>query len=507
MDILNNDLELLNKIDRYARGDHDEPYLPDNADAEYRQLAKRCTTNLTEFIVGTSAQAMYVDGFRRSKSLTQVSSRNDDRLEPEWLHWQRSRLDARQSAIYRGALTFGHSFVLTEKVDGEVRSRGLSAMKTVALYDDPASDDNAMMAFTVVTAPTAEKPGRARGWDDTFAYEFTFKSLGDLKSLELVDKERHGVGECPVTRFTASVDLEGRTTGVIEPMIPLQDRLNQTVFDLLVTQSFASFKVRTITGMAPPMKTEPVYERPNGTPDNPSDKGAVVGSKLVINPITGQPEAQNININARRVMFGESKDIKFGTLDETPLDGFIQSIEMSFRHIAALSQTPPHHLLGQIANLSAEALQAAETALQRKVAEFQSSFGESWERVFRIAAMLEGDDALVEDYSGEVVWRDMEQRSLAQAGDALGKLADQLHIPVKGLWARVPDVTASEIAQWEALYDEEDSQRQLAESLDRANADGQGEQRPPDFRSEPQGAAAGPAVISDDFRFRYRYTS
>ena len=36
-------------------------------------------------------------------------------VTPEWRHWQQSRLDARQVAVYRGALTYGHAFTLTEK--------------------------------------------------------------------------------------------------------------------------------------------------------------------------------------------------------------------------------------------------------------------------------------------------------------------------------------------------------------------------------------------------------
>jgi hypothetical protein len=141
---------------------------------------------------------------------------------------------------------------------------------------------------------------------------------------------------------------------------------------------------------------------------------------------------------------------------------------MSIRHLAAISQTPPHHLLGQIANLSAEALLAAETALSRKITEFQSLFGEAWERVFRIAAEMEGDTAGNEDYAGEVQWRDMESRSLAQAADALGKLADQLGIPKRGLWKRVPGVTQTEYEDWEQMAEEDDSVGQLATALTRA---------------------------------------
>ncbi|XVV02772.1 phage portal protein [Actinosynnema sp. CA-248983] len=177
-----------------------------------------------------------------------------------------------------------------------------------------------------------------------------------------------------------------------------------------------------------------------------------------------------MNLNAKRFLFSEDADVKFGTLDETPLGGYIESIDMSIRHLAAVSQTPPHHLLGQIANLSAEALLAAETALSRKIEEFRRVFSEAWERVFRLAAELAGDSVSAEDFHGEVLWRDMEQRSLAQSADALGKLAEQLNVPRRGLWRRIPGVTQNEIDDWEDLREEEDAELMLAASVRRATA-------------------------------------
>lgn len=445
--ILDNDRdEHLLRIDKYLHGEHDEPYMPDMADAEYKLLARRCVSNWMPLLVGTPAQAMYVDGFRRGRA----GATDTDEKTPEWDHWQRSRLDARQAAVHRGALTYGHAFTVTERLKNrKVATKGLSALRTAALFEDPANDDTPFAALTVSKFPAGEARGKARLWDGKYEYTVTFKSFVDLDSVRVTDRKRHGASECPVTRFAASVDLEGRTVGVIEPMIALQDRINQTVFDLLVAQTYGSFKVRTVTGMAPPVERDPETGDP-------------------VLDDHGNPKPLPINHNARRFLFAEDENVKFDSLDETPLSGFIESIDMSIRHLAAVSQTPPHHLLGQIANLSAEALLAAETSLARKVEEFRHAFGESWERVFRIAAELEGVYTSAEDFKGEVIWRDMEQRSLAQAADALGKLKEQLGIPARGLWARVPGVTQNEIAEWESLREEDEPELALASSLRRS---------------------------------------
>lgn len=454
--IIHEDADRLERVDNYLHGIHDEPYMPRTADAEYQLLAKRAISNWMPLLVGTPAQALYVDGFRPGRKGA------DERRTPEWEHWQYSRLDARQAAVHRASLTYGHSFTVTEKdKKGKIHTKGLSPLRTAALYEDAANDHDPFAALTIISYPSElsdkKVKGRARLWDSTHSYEIRFEAIHGEQKISVSKKRSHGAPECPVTRFASTVDLEGRTIGVVEPMIPLQNRINQTVFDLLVAQTYGSFKVRWATGMAPP--TRVAWVNSEGTEVTSDTPGAQETRK----PIP-------MDHNARRFLFAEDSDSKFGSLDETPLDGYINSIDMSIRHLAAVSQTPPHHLLGQIANLSAEALQAAETSLSRKVEEYRKAFGESWERVFRLAGALAGDTAVYEDVNGEVLWRDMEQRSLAQSADALGKLADQLAIPKHGLWTRVPGVTQNEIDHWNDLRESEDYELQMAEALSRGSS-------------------------------------
>lgn len=437
--------ERLLKIDRYIHGKHDDPYIPDNADTEYKLLAKRARSNWMPLVMSAPGQALYVDGFRRGRATEGGAARDVSPLDDEWTHWQNSRLDSRQSAIHNGALGYGHSFSLTERKPGSKRSTtiGLSALLTSALFEDPANDLVPEAALTIKRWATSEERGLARMWIGPQEYAVTFKSLTDAESVTVVKGRRHKVTTCPVTRFTASVDLEGRTMGVVEPMIPLQDRINQTVFDLLVAQTYGSFQVRTVTGMAPPLRMKAVLDELTGEP---------TGDFVYELDSNGRPIPENVRVNASRFMFAESEKAEFGSLPHTPLGGYIDSIDMSIRHLAAISQTPPHHLLGQIANLSAEALQAAEQSLARKVESFRKSFGESWERVFQLAAELEGNTAAAEDIHGEVLWRDVESRSLAATSDALLKLKD-LGIPVKGLWRRVPGTTQQELAYWDEEFE------------------------------------------------------
>lgn len=474
LEIIHEDRDRFDLIDRYVEGKHDLPYMPPGADQEYLMLAHRSITNLIPLLIGTPAQALYVDSVRRGGQSTEDGT---ETVPPAWQHWQNSRLDGRQLAIHRGALKYGHSFTLTELAmkygRSVVTTKGLSAYNTAAVYEDPANDIDPYAALTIVRSPkpnaktSSAKRGLARMWDGEYEYAVTFTSITDLDSIRVREVGPHGLEECPVTRFAASVDLEGNTCGVVEPHIAIQNRINQTVFDLLVAQTYGSFVVRTISGMAPPILRWTQAQISGSAPLPPGyttvPEGVDPGDP-VLDPHTNKPVPEPINMNARRFLFIEDPNGKASSIPATPLEGYIKSLDMSIRQLSVITQTPPHYLLGEIANLSAEALQAAETSLLRKVEEFRKSFGESWERVFRLAAALAGDTASANDFASEVVWRDTEMKSLSQVADGLVKLKE-LGIPAEGLFHRVPQATRTEIQKWLELR-----KKQIAELRARQDA-------------------------------------
>jgi hypothetical protein len=446
MTIIAEDRDRYDRIDRYVNGNHDDPYMPVGADAEYHLLARRSVTNLIPLIIGTPAQNLYVDSVRAgSESPVKKST-----TSPAWKHWQNSRLDGRQLAVHRGALKYGHSFTLTE-VDrkGRIMTKGLSAYHTAAVYEDPANDIDPFAALTITRQPdpnaktAAARLGKARLWDGEYVYDVVFESLADLDSIRVLGGVRHGLDECPVTRFSASVDLEGRTTGVVEPNISIQDRINQTVFDLLVAQTYGSFTVRTVTGMAPPIRRWSQAAIDAGY----APEGVEAGDP-VIDPDTGQPVPAGVNLNAKRWMFSEDPNAEFGSLPGTSLEGYIKSLDMSIRHLSVVTQTPPHYLLGEIANLSAEALQAAETSAS--CARSRSSRSRSVSPGSACSASPRSLPAMcgsAEDYAAEVIWRDTAMQSLSRVADGLVKLKE-LGIPPEGLFHRVPEATRNEIENW-----------------------------------------------------------
>jgi hypothetical protein len=129
-----------------------------------------------------------------------------------------------------------------------------------------------------------------------------------------------------------------------------------------------------------------------------------------------------------------------------------------------VSQVPPHNLVGQMVNLSAEALVAAEVGHTRKIDDRETSFGESWEQTLRLAGAYEGIEV---SEAAQIRWKDSEARSLSQTVDALGKMATMLKVPPQVLWSRIPGVTDQDVADWRAELVSTDPVAQLISELER----------------------------------------
>lgn len=457
--ILHRDHDRLEDIDRYIMGDHDDPYIPAEASNEYKLLAKRSVTNWMPMMISAPAQTLYVENFR--PSATAISAgRVGDGGSPGWDCWQRSGMDGRQASVYRAAIGYGMSYVVVEtNDDGEPIMRGLSPLRTAMIFDDPANDIEPIGALYLVRHRRERGDGsvvlgKAFYWDEVNRYELAIDD-GDPR---VVASEPHGMDKVPVTRFAPQVDLDGRCIGVVEPLKPLNDRFNQTIMDLLMAQSFTSFEVRTVSGMAPPMKMTKNED----------------GELVPVLDESGNPIPDRTVVNAQRWMFAKDPDTKFGTLSAGNLDGFISAADMALKHLSAIGQVPPNFMLGQMANLSAEALQSAEMSLSRMTEEYRHTFGESWERVFRLVAELVGDEESAQDNHAEVVWRDMHNAALSATADGLGKVVAQLGVPGEGVWDMVPGVDPGRVAEWHRLADEQNTQKRLVDQ-----AIGQGPLQPP----------------------------
>jgi hypothetical protein len=155
------------------------------------------------------------------------------------------------------------------------------------------------------------------------------------------------------------------------------------------------------------------------------------------------------------MLISDDPATKFGQLDETPLAGFLNLEDQTTKNLAAIAQFPLHALIGNVSNLSAEALNALETQFMRQMNSFHTSWGESHEELFRLMAEALGDAEGADAFGGEVRWRDMSSKAFGATMDGLGKAAEMLNMPKRGLWAMMPGITSGDLQDLEALHEQE----------------------------------------------------
>lgn len=430
----------LDRIDAWARWDHEPPHKPTQATAEYRELAARSQAPWGDLIVSSVAQTLYVEGYRRPEAPEDSTG---------WNIWQANGMDSRQVAIHRAVLTYGvaYGLVLPGKValTGQPMPmmRGVSPREMFAFYADPAWDEYPVYAIRV--KPNGPEKLRVWFYDDEQVFTFDVDGI-DGRPVPVGEPEAHAIGVCPVVRYTNRFDLEGRAAGEVEPFIPVLGSIDQTKFDRLVVQRFASWIVRTISGMSV------------------AESAAAAGTTV---------EQAKMKLKVEDFLVAEDADTRFGALPASPLEGFIKAHESDLTVLAAVSQTPAYELLGQLANLSAEALAAARASLTAKSDERKHTCGETHEQFIRLACHVLGDADGAADSNAQVRWADTSIRSIAQAVDAFGKLVQMLGFPPEVLWPKVPGMTQQDVDEAKAITAERGGMDALLQELVAGNTSAQ----------------------------------
>lgn len=418
----------LGLVRRYLKGDHNPPYTPKGAKKEYEHLAKIATTNWTPLLSDTYNKGLFVDGYRPAKAATNAGP---------WAYWQANGLDARQTIAHRGALEYGTSYALVLPGKAGARNtpyfRPQSPLKASAWYRDD-DDDYPEIGFRRI-GTTADGTRLLEVFDKDNVYTFARPKDGEEWILSRTDG--HGLGVTPFVRFRDRLDDEAQ--GIIRPVLNLQDRVNEIVFSTLIALQYAAFRQRWASGLAIPE----------------DDEG---------NPV--EPFQAAVN----RLWIAEDESARFGDFAQTELSGHMSAYDSVVRTMAAVAQVSPNILTGDLVNLSADALAQMEAATQRKMGEYETLFGESWESGFRLAARAAGDRTGSLDTSAQVRWRDTEARSMAQTVDALGKMAQMLAVPVEALWEQIPGITDQDVQYWKELRESTDVLGALVGDFQRQSA-------------------------------------
>ena len=412
---------------------HPTVEMPEDAPQVMKNLAWKARTNFLPLILDTFSQVMKVDGYIEANG---TPSQVWDTC------WQPNGLDARQTGIHRSALQFGAAYATILPGDTAPVITGRSPLEMTAIYEDPTIDDWPIMALEV-------RGPMMRLYDEENVYfigieDYPLSGLGaptlmvpSPTTWQFIEARQHGMGFCPVARFRDRMLLEGEEQfGIVEPLIDIQRRIDETTFGMLTAQYYAAFKQRYVIGWVPESEAEQL--------------------KAEVSSFWAFKDSQ--------------QDVKVGEFTETDLTRYIDSKESALGDMSAIAQVPAATLGASAAamrNVSPEAIASNDAGQDRKGSEIKTSFGETWELVLRTAAGLTGDDNASADTSSQVRWRDMSTTSPGAIVDALGKMQQMLGVPAEMLWERIPGWTDQDQARATELIQAGDSLDKLMWTLNK----------------------------------------
>jgi hypothetical protein len=222
------------------------------------------------------------------------------------------------------------------------------------------------------------------------------------------------MGVVPMVELPNRPLLASEPVSDVSGVIAMQDAINLFWAMLFTMGDYASLEQRIVTGAEIPKI--PILDA----------SGQKVGEK----PIDLKKFVTD------RILWLENPEAKVDSWGSANLTAYTDVIEVAVGHIAAQTRTPQHYLVGKMANLSGDALIAAETGLVKRCEEKQLWFGQALREVFQLICLARGEDAKGKALAGgSILWKDPQSRNLAQLTDSLLKLK-QIGFPFEWLALR-----------------------------------------------------------------------
>jgi hypothetical protein len=409
--------------DAYYRGDHPLPWLAPQAREEFRRILRMTRSNYMGLVVDAMTERLQVEGFR-------LGPDDADGDEDTWRIWQANNLDSdSDQAILEAAIT-GQSYML-------VAPNPRDPATPLMWVEHPSQ---AIVEFT----PGSSRRDRAAGlkvWDDDWTGDLNATLyLPDGLYKFRADRPQGGAGKpkweprvvagesnpapnplgvVPLVELPNNPRLLLGGVSELADVTDIQDRVNKTLADRLITQDYGSFPQKWATAW--PEQDE------QGNPTPPIDVGR------------------------NRMVTTEVAETRFGQFEAAPLDPYSTAKREDVKDIASRTRTPAQYLLGEMSNVNGETLKASESGLVSKVRQRQRTYAEGLEEAVRLARRTAG----LPDAGGEgmeTIWRNPEFRTEGELVDALVKMAS-LGVPHEALWERW-GASPTERARWLQMRDD-----------------------------------------------------
>ena len=400
--------EATNVYDAYYECEHPLPHLHEKARTPFRRLLRMSRANYCELVVDAFVGRLEVSGFQ-----SDTTGESDDAA---WGLWQDNNLDGASQLAFLEAAIRGTAYLMVEPDGASYRITPEHPTQVIVDYrpDAPGEPAAALKLWlddwTGQLCSTVYLPTRVYKWQ---APEPQAGMKPQWVRREVRGEEwggKNALGEVPFAELANRPRMLKPGASELRSVTGIQDRINKTIADRMITQEYAAFPQRWVTGMEIP------------TDENGQD-------------------VEPFNIGQDKILMAEEAAAKFGSFPAADLSGYLKGVETDVKDIAAITSTPPHYLLGAMVNLSAEALKAAEAGLIHKIYQRRRFLEEGLERMMRLAGIASSD--------ARIVWKSPEWRTEGELVDALVKMST-LGVPREVLWERW-GATPQEIERWRQL--------------------------------------------------------
>ncbi|MFC5112644.1 phage portal protein [Amycolatopsis halotolerans] len=366
--------------------------------------------------------------------LTNIGIQPYDETEADKESWRVAQVngfEADSQLGFLGAVTAGRSFVL--------------------VWGDPDDDETPIVSFEdagqaiVAYEPGSRTKRRAalKRWqdgdsvfatlylpDEVWKFERPFTRMTKSPQESSVDEAFDGwslretatekgvfpnpLGVVPMVELRNRPMLTGDPISDVAGVIAMQDAINMLWAHLFTASDSAAFPQKVLLGAERPVV--PILDH----------NGQVVGEKAV----------DLAKLAVDKVLVFEGESAKIDEWSAANLNAFTDIIEVAVGHIAAQTRTPQHYLIGKMANLSGDALIAAETGLVQRTREKQLWFGQGLREMYALIALAQNNIAKAKALrAGRTLWTNPQFRSEAQLSDSLLKDA-QMGFPFEWLAAQ-----------------------------------------------------------------------
>lgn len=351
----------ITKYRNYFDGKQKVTFVGHQLQTEYGRRLESLSFNLMPFVVTAVLDRLKVKGFEDG------DEERDYEAQAE-RYWRQHSLEKLANDIHLEALTTGDAYVIVETDAEGVPHVYVQDSLHMAVEYDPSNPSVLQSALKVWQLSDGTWRANHYTRDAVWKYASTAKgqtppdSMSQWQQFSDWSDESwpviHNYGRVPVFHFATAARIGQYGKSDLHDLLPLQDRINQTLAGEAIAEEFQAYRQRWATGI------QPVTDDDGNT----------------VSPFQGN--------GADRVWVYTDSEAKFGTFDATDLTQFETILEGHAKRILNTASLPLHMIDGTGSMLTGEAIDQAQSPLIAKVRGRQSQYGSVWNQVMSFVVGL-----------------------------------------------------------------------------------------------------------------------